>query len=75
MSTCWKLKYSSSSPRSSNISAISGIIIATSTATITAIDHTTLKEVEKVEGIFDRAARGYCNMRLPNGKIFLNRRL
>ena len=43
VSTCWRLNYSSSSPRNSEISTISDITIAT--ALTTAIGHTASEEV------------------------------
>ena len=71
--TCQRLKYPSSSPQNSDIRTISEITIAT--ATTTAIGHTASKEVEKEGGRYNRAARGYCNRRLPNGKICPKRSL
>ena len=73
VSTCWILNYSSSSPCNSEISAILEITI--NNATTTAIVHTASREVEKAGGRYNRAVRDCCNMRLPNGKICLNRSL
>ena len=71
--TCWILNYSSSSTRNSEISLISDITI--DTAPTTAIGHMAWKEFELEGEIYNRAARGYCHRRLPNGKRCLKRSL
>ena len=67
--TCRRLNYSSSSPQNSDISTISDIAI--STAPTTAIGHTASKEVELEVWRYNKYARGYLHMRLPNRNIFL----
>ena len=41
------------------------------TAPTTAINHTASKEIRLGLGRYNRAARGYLNMSLPSGKIFM----
>ena len=49
--------------------------ILISTAKTTAIDHTDSKEVQLKGGMYNRAAGGYLDMRLPNGKRCMKRSL
>ena len=66
-----RLNYSSSSPRNSEIIAISDIKIAT--APTTDIGHTDSKEVELKVGRYNRSDRGYLHRRFTNGKICLKK--
>ena len=69
--TWHQINHSSSSPRNSETSTILDITIATSPTT--SIVHTAPREVQLEGGRYNREARGYCHMRLPNGKRCLNR--
>ena len=71
MCTSWRLKYSSSCPRNSDISKILDITITTDPTTD--IGHTALKEAELEVQSYNRAARGYLHRRLSNGNICLKR--
>ena len=55
----------------SDISKMLDILI--STAKTTAIEHTDSKEVQLKGGMYNRAAGGYLDMRLPNGKRCMKR--
>ena len=66
-----RLNYSSSSPRNSEIIAISDIKIAT--APTTDIGHTDSKEVELEVGRYNRSDMGYLHRRFTNGNRCLKR--
>ena len=73
VSYCRRLNYSIYFPRNSEISTILDITIAT--APTTAVDHTSSKEVQLEGRRYNRADRGYCHRRLPNGNICLKKSL
>ena len=82
VSTCRALHFSSSGSCSTEVSTISNMTLnsaSSSAYTLVAStigsQHTAEKEGAREGGRYNRAVRGYCNGRLPNGKSCLKRTL